>query len=39
MLKIRQLVLYRDSENGLLNELASIQEQVAGENAYGVLAP
>ena len=39
MLKIRQLVLYRDSENGLLNELASIQEQVAGENADAVLAP
>jgi len=39
MLKIRQLVLYRDSENGLLNELALIQEQVAGENADAVLAP
>ena len=33
MLRIRQLVLYRDGDNGLLSELSSIQERVAGADA------
>ena len=33
MLRIRQLVLYRDGEKGLLSELSSIQERVAGADA------